>query len=269
MSADFFSHFLDHQLATQTKSIQAYHPENQKVWLKKASKRHACWIYVPLRLVSKMLGLHLLTPIPNLGGEKAIACEVARIRQLKKLGIRVPEILASRRDAVLLKDAAPMGQTVQQLEQALSAQTNQTDRLALLHKAVDALQHLHDQKGYLSEGFARNILVDEQQQIAFIDFETDPRKYLSLKDCQTRDWLYFIFSTGYRLEEQDLSTASQYIVTALSQQLEQLQAICRVGRKLHWVLKLKPENLGSDGRRMTKCIRLLQLLDQHDPLPMI
>lgn len=269
MSADFFSNFLDVKLATQTKSIQAYLPKNQKVWLKKASKRHASWIYFPLRIVSKILGLHLLTPVPNYGGEKAIACEIARIRQLKKLGIRVPEILAYRSDAVLLKDAAPLGQNVQQLEQALSAQANQADRLALLQKAVDALQHLHDQKGYLSEAFARNILVDEQQQISFVDFETDPRKYLSLKDCQTRDWLYFIFSTGFRLEEEDLSTASLYIVDALSQHIEQLQAICRVGRKLHWVLKLKPENLGSDGRRMTKCIGLLKLLNEHDPLPMI
>lgn len=266
---DLFSNFLLSNAATQTDSIQSYVYQNQKVWLKKASKRHSTWIYLPLRVFSRLLGLQMLSPVPNFGGEQAIACEIARLRQLRYLGIHVPEILAADQHCFLLKDAAKFGSSAIHLEKALEMKANSQERLSLYARSISALQYVHSKGAYLSEAFARNILVDEAENLSFIDFETDPGKVLSLKDCQTRDWLCFIFSTVRCFEMNELPLAQQLLVKALENDPKIFLDICHVGRKLKWILKLKPENFGNDGYRMSKCIRLLNGLDSEKPLPMI
>jgi tRNA A-37 threonylcarbamoyl transferase component Bud32 len=269
MTPNAFANFLEHAVLEQANPVQSYDINHQKVWLKKASKRHSTWIYLPLRWFSKMLGLNMLAPVPNYGGEKAIACEISRIQQLNKLNINVPEILAYNEQSVLLKDASINGQPVVQLEKALSKQKNLEDKLNLLQNSIFALDNIHSKNSYLSEAFARNILVDTEQNFSFIDFETDPGQYLSLTDCQTRDWLCFIFSTSHKFEVEDLHLVANIFERILEKNVKTFQDICRVGRKLKWILALKPEALGNDGVRMKKCIYLLKLLNDKEPLPMI
>lgn len=241
----------------QSEPVSAHYYREQKVWLKKANKRHSTWIYLPLRWFSRLLGLSMLAPVPNTGGAVAIACEVSRLKKLRKLGINVPEILAYRDNAVLLKDAADSGHHVVQLETALQQQHSSEDRLALFEKVVTAIAEIHAKKSYLSEAFARNILIDDQQQFAFIDFETDPGQILSIEDCQTRDWLCLIFSTAQRFEESELPSVKQILLNALDVHSKTYQDITRTGYKLRWLLKLKPEKMGKDGLRLKKCIVLL------------
>lgn len=267
--ANIFSKFLQISALTQTSPVQAYVYQDQKVWLKKASKRHSTWIYLPLRWFSKLLGLHMLAPVPNYGGAQAIACEIARLQQLRQLGIRVPEILATDVNSFLLKDAANEGGKVIQLESALIEQASTEKRMGLYEEAIQAVQNIHAKNTYLSEAFARNILIDDEHNFSFIDFETDPGKILSLTDCQTRDWLCFIFSTANCFQVSELTQAQQLLANALEHQPTIFQDVCRVGRKLKWILKLKPEALGSDGRRMSKCITLLNGLNTAKPLPLI
>lgn len=260
--SNIYADFLKDNALKQTESVESYEVNGQKVWLKKAAKRHSTWIYLPLQWFSKLLGLSMLAPVPNQGGEEAISCEVKRILSLKKLGVHAPDVLASQNDAFLLKDASPNGEPVIQLEHALSIQPTTLQRLDLFHKAIDALEDIHLQNSYLSEAFARNILVDTEQNFSFIDFETDPGQYLSLEDCHTRDWLCFIFSTSHRFEEHELDQAADLLANALKLHPKAFNDICRVGRKLTWLLALKPEKLGSDGKRLKKCIYLLKILDQ-------
>lgn len=264
-----FSKFLALSTATQTDSIQSYVYQDQKVWLKKASKRHSTWIYFPLRIMSRLLGLHMLAPVPNYGGAEAIACEIARLRQLRYLGIQVPEILAFDQHSFLLKDAAIVGSEAIHLEHALLRKEQTTERLALYAQAIHAIQQVHLKGAYLSEAFARNILVDDAQNLSFIDFETDPGQVLSLTDCQTRDWLCFIFSTANCFETEEVEQAKQLLVSVLENEPKSFLDICRVGRKLKWILNLNPESFGNDGRRLGKCIYLLNALELEKPLPMI
>lgn len=261
--SNIYAKFLAEHADTQINSIQSYLIEDQKVWLKKAAQRHSTWIYYPLQWFSKLLRLSMLAPVPNKGGEDAIACEVKRIQTLSKLGVHVPEILAFQDNAILLKDAAGQGQSIQQLERALSVQKDASLRLALLEKAILSLEHIHSQKNYLSEAFARNILVDDQHNFSYIDFETDPGLIHSLQDCQTRDWLCFIFSTAHRFKVQELDSVTNLFIQSLSKHPKSFADICRVGRKLTWLLNIKPEKFGNDGKRLKKCITLLKLLNDR------
>lgn len=260
--SDLYAEFLKENALKQIDSVQSYNINHQKVWLKKAAQRHSTWIYLPLQWFSKLLGLSMLAPVPNRGGNDAIACEVNRIQSLKKLGIHVPDILASQKNAFLLKDASPNGEPVIQLEHALYIQSTTENRLALFQKAVDAIENIHLKNSYLSEAFARNILVDTEQHFSFIDFETDPGQYLSLEDCHTRDWLCFIFSTSHRFEEHELDQVAGLLANTLISHPQTFKDICRVGNKITWLLALKPEKLGSDGKRLKKCIYLLKLLKE-------
>ena len=255
--SESYTHFLDHNQSQQHNSVAHYEFQGQKVWLKKATKRHSTWIYLPLRWTARILGLHMLVPVPNLGGNTAILCEINRIQELGRLGIRIPKILAARDDAFLMLDAAAQGAQVSQLEHALKHQVNTSAKLDLYARAIQALSDIHSKNTYLSEAFARNILVDDTYNFSFIDFETDPAQVLSLQDCQTRDWLCFIFSTARCFELNELNQAKTLLLSALESNPQAYQDICKVADKLKWILKLKPEKLGSDGVRLKKCIYLL------------
>ena len=261
-----YNDFLKKNALKQEKSVQSYKINHQKIWLKKASQRHSTWIYLPLQWCSKLLGLSMLAPVPNRGGEEAIACEISRIQALKKLDIHVPDILAYQNNAFILKDASLNGEPVTQLDHALSIQETTEQRLALFSNTTKALENIHQENSYLSEAFARNILVDTDQKFSFIDFETDPGQYLSLKDCHTRDWLCFIFSTAHCFEKHELNQAAKVLVNTLELTPDVFNDICRVGRKITWLLKLKPEKLGSDGKRLTKCISILKMLNNQREL---
>ena len=255
---NYYLNFLDQASKTQKKSVQKYELHGEQVWLKKASKRHSTWIYLPLGWVSKLLGLHMLAPVPNYGSNKAISCEIQRLQELQELGIRVPTLLAQRQDCFLIQDAAQnKGQSVQ-LGSALKKQPNTESRLTLYAKAVQAIHDIHSRNAYLSEAFARNMLIDDQQNLTFIDFETDPAHVLSLEECQSRDWLCFIFSTADYFNDDELLQASYLLSLILSEHPQSFSDVSRVAQKAQWIAKLKPEKLGHDGVRLVKCIQLLQ-----------
>lgn len=258
-----YSTFLAEKKTVQTKSVQSYLIQGHKVWLKKASKRHSTWIYLPLRWASKLLRLEVLSPIPNFGGDVAIACEIQRLIQLHTQHIRVPQILAQDHDAFLISDAAPPNEQCAELGLTLKKQKTTAQRLDVYRKAIQALQQTHLQRAYLSEAFARNILIDQDQNLTFIDFETDPAAVLNLEQCQSRDWLCFIFSTAAYFNRDELAQASLLITQVLAEHSQSFAEVSRVAGKIQWIAKFKPEKLGKDGLRLIKSIELLGMI-QHE-----
>ena len=255
-----FANFLEKNHSSQQASVKSYIYNDQKVWLKKASKRHSTWIYLPLQWASKLLGLEMLAPVPNHGGIEAVQCEMRRIQALRDLGIQAPNIVATREDAFLMLDAATEGSKVVELESALKKEKDSARKIELYRHAISALRDIHNKNAYLSEAFARNILVDDAMNFSFIDFETDPATVHSLENCFSRDWLCFIFSTARCFKAEELNQASTLLTQALKEEQQSYADVCRVGAKLSWILKLKPEKLGSDGERLRKCIYLLTII---------
>lgn len=258
-----FLNFLDRSVKIQTSSIQAYTLNQEKVWLKKATKRHNTWIYVPLGWFAQLFRLKALMPVPNYGGDQAILCEARRIEQLKQLGITTPKVLAVSKQGILLQDAALNGEVVQQLDRALANTQDSTEKLKLYQKAIDALLNVHQKGSYLSEAFARNILVNTQYDFTFIDFETDPGEKLEITSCQARDWLCFIFSTSYHFTEEELQQATQMVDIAILSNENIFQEVCRVGKVINFSRFLKPEKLGRDGRRLVKSCLFFQVLEKE------
>lgn len=264
------NHFLNNSIQLQNSNIQSYHIGEMKVWLKKASARHSTWIYIPLRWLAQFFQLKVLTPIPNYGGHKAIQCEVQRIQSLQALGISTPTLLASSEYGLLIEDAAANGKQVLQLDQALAQLHEQPEQqIKLFHAAIDAISSIHSKNSYLSEAFARNILVDEAHQFTFIDFETDPGQVLDVQSCQVRDWLCLIFSTAHLFNEQQLAEASQIFLDKILPSTKTYLGILKVSHRLRWARHINFEKLGSDGKRAKKCFLFFKAIELQKPLPMI
>lgn len=262
---DDFQKFLETSLIKQQSSIQAYDLGSHKVWLKKASERHGLWLYTPLKWLAKIFNLGAITPVPNQGGSAAIQCEYHRIQTLNSIGISTSNVLAISEKGILLEDIGSQHQTqVIQLDQALAqCQNDIASKSLLFSQAIQAIQYIHSQKGYLSEAFARNILVDQNHQFSFIDFETDPLDVLSLHDCFVRDWLLFIFSTAYHFEFEQLADASHIFYRALLAEPQVYSDICKVGKRLKWVLNFNISKIGNDGKRIQKCVLFLRYLKEQ------
>ena len=96
-------------------------------------------------------------------------------------------MLAQGDDCLLLSD---MGQT---LAERLRRSRPEEARV-LVSRAVEAIAAVHARGGYLGAPVARNLTVDAQGRIGFIDFEEDPGEVMPLADAQARDWL--VFSAG-------------------------------------------------------------------------
>lgn len=261
MSKNYLS-FLQQTAPTQDKNIHFYFYYQEKVWLKKATKSRPTWFFLPLKGIAQIFGLHLLVPVANVGGTKAIQCEIHRIQALAQVGVRVPEILAHTDDTLLLKDAANNEIEIDQLEAILNNTSDFQRRFTLYQKAVMEIARIHEKKSYLSEAFARNILVDSQHNFIFIDFETDPRSYFTLMECFARDWLCFMFSTARFFDENELSEVAIFLANQLKTSPEILQLICQVGQRIQWLLSLKIEKLGNDGRRLKKSLLLIKELSE-------
>ena len=260
-----FQTFLESSLTTQQNSIEAYQLNIGKVWLKKASERHGLWLYTPLKWLAKIFNLGAIMPVPNRGGSIAIQCEFKRIQQLRALGVSTPNVLAVSEKGILLQDIGIQHQSqIQQLDQGLARRKENPDaQFLLFNQAIQSIQSIHQKGGYLSEAFARNILVDEQNQFSFIDFETDPRDVLSLHDCFVRDWLLFIFSTAYHFEFEQLNDASLILYKALLAEPQVYKDIAKVGKRLSWVLNFNVSKVGTDGKRIQKCVLFLRGLKEH------
>lgn len=149
--------------------------------------------YGLLNRLARWLGLPFLRAVPLAGGAQAQHTEVARLRALRRAGARVPEVLHVGSDHFVMQwlGRAHLGDVLQ---------SGHPGAAALWREAGDELVRLHRADQYLSQGFARNMIVtdeagDTPRLAGLIDFEDDPLQVMGLADAQVRDWLAFLHST--------------------------------------------------------------------------
>lgn len=195
--------FLRAQAATQTRSIASYLPKGEQLWLKKAGARNSMGRYRLMGAVAQLLRLPLLTPVPNLGGDQAIATEARRLRELAALGVHVPVLLAVQPGALLLRHLGvpglPTPSLANEMRDAVPAGAPAV--LALWQQGLGAIGQVHAHGSYLSQAFARNMVRCADGAVGFIDFEDDPGEVLALALCQARDALCFAHSSALALYE--------------------------------------------------------------------
>jgi hypothetical protein len=234
--------------------------DGRRVWVRKAGPRHGRWRYWLLGGLTSALRLDALAPVPNLGGEAAIAAEAARLRALGALGLPVPDLLAARPDGLMQSDLAQGQDNPVTLDEALGSAPTPEAMLALWQLGLDAIAAAHTHGAYLSQAFARNLLVLADGSIGFIDFEDDPGQTLDLPHCQARDWLGYLHSTALALRAAGVfEPAATRWATCLAAQAGPVQAVVRhSARRMAWLQRLPQDRRwGRDLQRLQAAATLL------------
>jgi tRNA A-37 threonylcarbamoyl transferase component Bud32 len=140
-----------------------------------------------MKWLSQLTRNPLLQPVPAYGGARAQNTEVQRLQQLSAAGLPVPAVLHQAPDYIALQFFPG---------ESLQHGLTQTPDLALrlFEQGLNAIRHVHQQGHYLSQAFARNIMVSAGQ-LWFIDFEDGPLDVMDLQQAQIRDWLAYLLST--------------------------------------------------------------------------
>ncbi|TVP50145.1 MAG: hypothetical protein EA345_05435 [Halomonas sp.] len=257
--------FLFDTLHRQQASMAPHVFNGQKVWLKRQAKRNTRIAYLPLKLLAKWLKVDALRPVPNLGGAQSIITESSRIKSLSQAGVRVPVILAESPDALLLADAGTSNQAAVTLLEKLTEANDPHTVDHYLNVSFQALNSVHKRNCYLSEAFARNILIAEGEPV-FIDFETDPHEYHSLTNCKVRDWHCLIFSLYGKLYKHPMPL--ERLTPAIIEGLKEAQDHVRESflstlPKLQRLKRFPFQRFGSDGRKIAYTLNALTLLEQQ------
>lgn len=191
------------QIRPQDRTFKLMDPQGQQLWVKTPSKPRLRWLYTITNKLMVWCHMPYFQAPPHAGGPGGVASlqiEKRMLVQLKHAGVPVPEVVASKNDWIALSSVGE--KNLDELLEVLPAQ----ERLLLWQQAVQAIAHVHAQGCFLSQCFARNMLLTENSdrsnsqkttyQIYFLDFEEDPSAVMTLSQAQLRDWALFLHSTA-------------------------------------------------------------------------
>ena len=201
-TATDYAAFLREQLARQPHNVMAHVVGGEQIWIKRAGTPHGPGRYRAMAALARLLRLDVLRPVPNPGGEAAIATEVRRLTDLAARGIRVPVVLAAAPNGFAMRHLGRTGEETHSLGNEIDHAVQDGDRaavLALWQQGLDTLAHVHRQGTCLSQAFARNLVRCPDGEVACIDFEDDPAAVLPLAVCHVRDALCYAHSTAIYL----------------------------------------------------------------------
>ncbi|MFC4727059.1 phosphotransferase [Coralloluteibacterium thermophilus] len=154
------------------------------VWVKRYGSGSRAGRLRAMDWLARKLGVAALRPPPHRGAAEAKRVERERLQALAEAGVHVPEVVGEGEALLILSD---MGET---LSSRLRSEPGERAR-QLVAQAAQALAEAHAAGAYLGQPVARNLTIDAEGRIGFLDFEEDPREVMSLHDAQTRDWLLF------------------------------------------------------------------------------
>lgn len=256
-----YAAFLRSALPQQTRGVASHRLGGERVWLKRAGPRHSLFRYRLLALLSRAFRLDVLTPVPNLGGEAAIATEAQRLRSLAEAGVRVPRVLAQQADGLLISDMGQGGRAAVVLNERLdhAAASGPAALLAVWREGLDAIAAVHARDAYLSQAFSRNLMHCPDGGIGFIDFEDDPGATLTLAECQTRDWLSYLHSTALLVHASAPRAGAEHWHAALADADASVrERIAHAAQRMRWLRHLpKGRRWGRDTQRVRAVARLL------------
>ncbi len=196
-----YQQLLETLLKKQKGSIESHLLDNnQRVWIRRADPHHTMWPYRLLAVISFLLGADALKPVPSLGGKAAIKNEAKTLKRLAKHHILAPTLLAQTEQGLMMSHLSDLGDLMSALKKAEKKQDIEKV-FALWEIGVAAIADVHQKGQHLSQSFTRNMVLCSENTIGFIDFEDNPDDFLTLSQCQTRDWLCYLNSTAYLLDE--------------------------------------------------------------------
>lgn len=190
----------------------------------------SAWPHRVLNTFAWMAGVPYLKAVPVHGGARSQAIEITRLQALREAGLAVPEVHHVAADYFVM---SYLGSN--DLARALREQG--PDAYDLWIAAMKHLLQVHAAGQYLSQCFARNIIVSDTF-MGMIDFEDDPLEVMTLEQAQARDWLIFLQSSLYNLGLAP-GRLDAALRTVLEQELPQVRSVLdHAARRLSWLRHL-------------------------------
>jgi tRNA A-37 threonylcarbamoyl transferase component Bud32 len=193
-------------------------PEGRVVIKGQRAKRGP-WRYKLLSWLASAVRVPMLQPVPMLGGAQSQALEIRRLQRLHSAGLKVPRVMHVAPDYFVMTHLGYKDMAVDLRERGFAV-------FPLWEQATQQILAVHAAGEYLSQCFARNIIIEEhgsERSIAgFIDFEDDPLSEMSVLDAQVRDWLSFFQSTIFTL-----AAPADQLQASLRRILDAEQAVIR------------------------------------------
>lgn len=198
--------------------------------LKRRRPAHGAWRYALLRSGARLSGAPSLLAVPAHGGARAQAIELRRLRELGAAGVAVPAVLGETPDGIVLEF---LGDRSLVEEFKLDAATG----LAAWRRGLDAIADVHRRGQYLSQAFARNIIVHDGR-LWFIDFEDDPLEAMDLVHAQVRDWLAYLHSSVWLLAAPRAALLDAWRATVRAMPASVAQCLRADTRRVLWLRHL-------------------------------
>ena len=225
-----------------------------KVLVKGQRATRSPWPHRLLNTLAWMAGVPYLKAVPVHGGARSQDIEVTRLRALAAAGLPVPQVQHVGADYFVMDylGSNDLARTLR--EQGAKA-------FGLWFAAMEQLLQVHAQGQYLSQCFARNIIVSDRFE-GLIDFEDDPLEVMGLVDAQARDWLIYLQSTLWNLalDEPRLDAALR---SALERESAPVRAALRhAAGRLAW-LRWLPTNRRVWGKDFVSLQAVAAALHRH------
>jgi len=214
----------------RTKRVEVFDLPEGRMLVKGQRPLRSPWAHRMLNLFAWIAGVPYAKAVPVHGGARSQAIEIERLGALRAAGIRVAEVHHAASGYFVM---SYLGSN--DLARALRVQGAHAYGLWMAAMEHLLLVHAHGQ--YLSQCFARNIIVSDQFE-GLIDFEDDPLEVMTLHQAQARDWLIYLQSTLWNLAlEPDQLDAALHAV--LGREAEPVRAILRhAAGRLSWLRHL-------------------------------
>lgn len=258
---DDYAEFLRTMLPQQAKAVASHRFGAERVWIKKAGPRHGMLRYRLQAVISSILRLDVLAPVPNPGGEAALVIEARRLYQLGLAGLRVPTVLAQQPDGLMISDLGESGRPAVVLQERLdqAAAAGPASLLAVWNEGLAAIAHVHARDAYLSQAFDRNLVQCPDGAIGYIDFEDDPGETLPLAECQARDWLSYLHSTAMLVDAASPHAAAAHWHRTLADASDEVrERLAVAARRMRWLRHLPSgRRWGRDTQRVRAVASLL------------
>jgi hypothetical protein len=219
----------------RVRRVQVFDLPEGQVIVKGQRPKRGPWRHRILKWVGQLLRAPMVRPVPVPGGQESQAIEVRRLAQMSANALPVPQVLHVSNDYFVMRYLGDSDLAVQLRLLGFEA-------FELWREAAIYLIQTHDAGHYLSQGFARNMVIGRQAEDLYvaglIDFEDDPVVVMSLLEAQVRDWMLFLQSTlfGLNAPEHVLQPALTELLNRENPQVR--EALLQHAQGLAWLRHL-------------------------------
>lgn len=158
-----------------------------KAWIKTVPpEKQTLSFCAKKKIAARLSPIAIARPTPTCG-LGILSLEAQRLKDLKKLGAPVPEILKESKDYLIIEDRG------KNLEKVINR--SPTDkRLPFILKAIESIKNLHALDTAHGRAMLKDMVLDDAGNVSFIDLAEDPLSLMNIQEAKARDWLMFLFS---------------------------------------------------------------------------